>query len=231
MHIPSLALTTFSPSEASPQPTRGLAATAAIAQRETLAVVPLTAALQVTSTAAERPPRSLPISRAQWSSLPWYARLALLLVDARRDVYHALHAWAMRLPTSLNSPHHWGERELAELQSEAFVNAVAGQRRAYRECYDKVAAAVVTGVDAAAVASATSRTTMMTMENAKPRLNVTFEQFVWAVDCVRSRAFAGPLEAAPFRERLQLTAFVAVNTLLWPALNFLEWENALNGMY
>jgi len=44
-------------------------------------------------------------------------------------------------------------------------------------------------------------------ENLKDGRNVEFDEFVWALECVRSRAFSGEAETTSFSERLKTIAF------------------------
>lgn len=199
IHMPSLVLSSFPSS-----PSRGLAATQPIKKSGTLVTVPSSAALQVTTAADERIPEQFPIPRSVWRSLPWYARLALSIVTASNTDSDLLHQWTNCLPSSIDTPHHWSTAELEQLQSPRMLTLVHDQRRAYTACYNRIFDAV-------------------------PDTDLSYDLFIWAVDCVRSRAFSGPQEAAPFRERLRLALFIASNTLVWPTLHVIPWENALNG--
>lgn len=205
IRMPSLTLTTFPANKLSRLSDRGLCATEPIKKRASLIVVPSEFALEVTTTADERAPRRFALSRATWRELPWFVRLALVLLSVRNDEQHPLHGWSKSLPTTVDVPHHWADADIAWLQSPRMSSQIDDQRRTYRNCFQRIT-------------------------NALPDVEISYDEFVWAIDCVRSRAFAGPLEPAPFRERLKLTLFVVGNTFLWPSLNILPWENAINGM-
>lgn len=97
--------------------------------------------------------------------------------------------------------------ELKELQSPHMTRAVHEQRKSYRKLYDKINS---------------------TPGNELAR-GMKYDDFVWAIECIRSRAFSGPLEVAPFKQRLRLFFFILTNTIAWPALHLLTWQNALNG--
>lgn len=207
IRLPSLTLSTFpAPAKYWRGPVRGLRATKPISKNETLVSVPSASALQVTTTADETIPASFPIPKETWRTLPWYARLALMVLHVKRDVNNALHIWTKFLPSLVDSPHHWSDDDLAQLQNDHIVSLIRDQRRSYSTAYNRICAAI-------------------------PSARLSYDEFIWAVDCVRSRAFSGPLEPAPFRARLRLTIFIALNTLAWPILNVLPWQNSLNGMF
>lgn len=145
------------------------------------------------------------ISRSDWRQLPWFVRLGLMVVAARRDTEHRLHAWTNRLPIDVDVPYHWTDADIAELQSERLTALIKKQQSMYNDYFKLVSKVLPRGV------------------------SLSKTEFLSAIDCVRSRAFSGPLETAPFRERLRLSLFIAANTFVWPLLNVLNWENALNG--
>lgn len=209
--MPSVVLTNFKPSSKSQtigSPSRGLLATAPIQKRSTLITVPSKSALQVTTAADETIPSIFSIPRSEWRRIPWYARLALLIINAQRDKNHPLHAWINRLPfTSVDVPHQWTDEEIARFQNERLRSLILEQRQAYSECYRRVSGLL------------------------PHDQSISKDEFISVINCVRSRAFSGPLETAPFRERLRLLIFIATNTFLWPLLNVLSWENSLNGMF
>lgn len=199
-----LSLATF-PASATQPSIRGLVATQPIKKNTSLITVPSRSALQATTTADEKAPDQFPLTQSEWRKLPWYARLALQVLSANEAAVHPLQAWTQRLPSAIDVPHHWSDADLVQLQSSRMVSLISKQRQAYRKAFQSIEAAL-------------------------PNCRLSYERFVWAVDSVRSRAFAGPLEPAPFKARLQLAGFIAVNTLVWPCVHVLPWENALNGM-
>lgn len=167
--------------------------------------VPDSACFQVTSLDRRRSPFQEKISSQTWRRLPWFARLALRILEARNGEFKD---WVNRLPREFDTLIHWNMKELKELQSPRMINEVTKQKATYREYWD-----ILNGDPG----------------NGMLR-DLTYDEFVWAVECVRSRAFSGPLELASFKERSRLFAFIAVNTFLWPTVGVLNWENALNGM-
>ncbi|KAI0566699.1 Rubisco LSMT substrate-binding protein [Gracilaria domingensis] len=185
---------------------RGMVATTPLKTGDLLVSLNRNRALQVTSLDGKRSPFPEKVSNETWRKLPWYVRLALRTLDCRTDNRNELHVWASLLPTSLELPLCWSDDELTELQNPRIIQAVREQRKEYKKWYD-----------------------MLNSANNAVMRGVKYGDFLWAVNCVRSRAFQGPLELASFKERLRLIVFIASNVVIWPALNTLPLENALNG--
>ena len=131
-----------------------------------LVELPRTQTLQVKAEGGAAPSG---LTRDEWEGAPWFARLAMLLLQ--EEAGHGavqLSEYVGTLPRSFDTPLHWTDAELAELQSDAFVRAVAEDRASLERLYawaSSVAPALGLG-------SALSR-----------------DKFVWATECVRSRAF------------------------------------------
>lgn len=187
---------------------RGMVAKVAIKKGQPLITVKKGTSLQVTSLDRKKSPIPGKISQDTWGKLPWFARLGLLVHDARMDATNPLYTWAHKLPTTFNTPFHWDDKELLELQNPIMEQQVRDQRKQYKKWFNEV---------------------NKNSNNSLAR-GMSFNTFVTAVECVRSRAFSGPLEAAPFKERLRIMLFVLTNVLLWPTLHVLPLQNALNGM-
>lgn len=203
--MPHLLLTHFSSSVPGHAAMRGLSAIKPIKKGTNLLSAPAQSVLQVTTMAEERAPKQFPIPKAKWRTLPWYVRLALGILNARLDKDHPLHDWTKRLPTSVDVPHHWSESDLRQLQNDSIRAKILKQRLQNRQYFQDI---------------------LKTL----PKCALSFEDFQWAVDCVLSRAFSGPLGPPPFKERLRLLAFIIANAVLWPSVHVLPWENAVNGM-
>lgn len=207
IQMPSIALTDFD-SEEKTVAQRGMLATSPIREGDLLLSVGRKKVLQVTSLDVKQSPFPEKVSSDTWRKLPWYVRLALRTSECQQDKEHELHFWASLLPTSVGLPHHWSDSQLAELQNTRLIDAITEQRHEYRKWYN-----------------------LLNKANNPIMRGKTYNDFVRVVDCVRSRAFQGPLELAPFMERLRLMLFIAANVFLWPALKALPLENALNGTY
>lgn len=201
-------------------PVRGLVAIVPVRTGETLVTVPSSLALQVRSTDSSRSPFNSVVSNDAWAGLPWYGRLALRLLHLRAELgpstastadseaRNDLRAdWASLLPDTFDGmPLVWSEAELSELQSVRMRRSVHKLRAQYRAMYDSVCGS-----------------------GSGDEEFVSYERFVWALQCVRSRSFAGELETAPFQERVRLFGFVAALGVAGVVAGALTPGQAANG--
>ena len=98
----------------------GVIATSDIPRGTVLVSVPSALALSVSEVAMtdEIAARGELCTEEDWCVLPWYARLALLLLREReRGEASPLQPWIAALPEPPDVPMLWGEEELAELQA------------------------------------------------------------------------------------------------------------------
>lgn len=202
IRMPSVTLTRFSASS------RGMRASQTIDKGAPLVRVPAASALQVTSTCFETVPASF--DATQWKKLPWFARLALLILTTPE--HHPLYPWlSTKLPISKGDeepPYKWSSKQIDELQSPALRGSLIKQKQAYASVFAAVKKAQVDGEE---------------------RKKINQRRFFEVVDCIRARAFSGPLETAPFKDRFLLFVFIFTNTVAWPLVHVLPWQNALNG--
>lgn len=183
---------------------RGMAATTPLVSNAPVMSVPAAIVLQTSTLDVGRSPLKGQVSDGSWKKMPWYARLALKLHLKKKS--SEWQSWIRMLPPKFDNPFHWSDSDIAELQNPKLAKAVHQQREIYHVLYCEL--------------SGNSNRICDTM---------TYDDFVWAVECVRSRAFAGPQEVAPFKDRFQLVLFAALNTFAWPSLHLLDWDKALNG--
>ena len=192
-----------------PSFSRGFRANGSIKKGEALLSVPKKSVLQVNTLDVRSSLLPSLISSETWKKMPWYARLALVLLSKKDSESEYWQQWIEMLPSTFDHPLHWSEQELGELQSLRLSRAVHSQRKLYRKLFN-----YLNENNQNAIAK---------------RLNYT--SFVWAIDCVRSRSFSGPLEPAPFKKRLRLGLFIGANVVIWPLLRLLDWNNAINGEF
>jgi len=108
--------------------------------------------------------------------LPWYAQMALYLfklkyVDStKRDGKVDYEPWLDALPGTLDTPIHWSDDELEQLQYGYLAKSVARQERNWRGHFETVQKLVSNG-------------------SSSPSL--TWEEFLWGCEMARSRAFSG----------------------------------------
>ena len=112
--------------------------------------------------------------------------------------------WMHSLPRRYNTPIHWSESSLAELQYRPATDAVALQRRAWKREYDALASS------SPVFAS-----------------KVSYSDFVWGCETARSRAFSGAYSGSAFNP----VPYATVSALVaaYVGLGIGSWEQAANG--
>ena len=114
--------------------------------------------------------------------------------------------WLDKLPKSFSTPLHWSENELAKTQYSALELKVQRQRNDWEAFYAKW----INHMDKSSKISA-----------------VSFEDFVWSMECVNSRAFSGIYEGSTASERRGLYLFTGALTLIWPLAGLGTAEQSL----
>lgn len=153
-------------------------------------------------TSQQMPPPSW-CDAALWTAAPWDARLALRLLRARsRD---SQPEWFALLPESFDTPLFWPAATLALTAYPPLERAVAKQRAEWLRLHQLVVAAQ--GADAPSEA-----------------------EWLWALACVRSRAFSGPLGGNTFKGSLAQLAFGTVLAATYVAAGLGTPEQAGDGL-
>jgi len=114
-------------------------------------------------------------------------------------------AWMRTLPRKYDTPIHWPESSLDELQYRPAVDAVHIQKRTWKREYDVLA-------------------------SSSPDLfgsRVSHSDFVWGCETARSRAFSGAYSGRAFDPVPYATASALVAAYV--GLGFGSWEQAANG--
>lgn len=223
MAAPAATLSTF------PSGLRGVAATAPVRAGATVVTVPRAAAFEVTTDDVRRSRLPDVVPTAVWARFPAWGRLALLVAAARyvppsasadaatatADTAAAAAAAAaardgrrvwLDAIGEVDVPLFWSDAELAAAEYPPLVTRVAAQRATLRRLYESLAAG------GAALAE-----------------HLPYDGWLWAVAAVRSRAFSGAKETAPFRSRLGLLAFIAALGVAAPAVGLVTPDAAANG--
>ena len=191
---------------------RGLAAQGEVRPNDVVATVPARLCL-VTTTRRRKCP--FPSSRVApeemtaqaWSALPWWARLAaMLLHEKRAGPGSDLAPFVRALPAQYDTLLHWDAVDLAELQNPGLEEAVDSQRAKIRGAFERLRALGGLGGEEEA-------------------------EFVWAVDSVRSRTFSGPYEGTDWEERAQQVGLLGALCALYLAAGAGPPSQALNGAF
>ena len=148
-----------------------------------------------------------------YQNSPWWAALSIQLnyydkinpINARAGNNVSMKPWMESLPRVYDTPIHWSESTLQEeLQYRPMVEAVALQKRVWKEQYDTLAKA---SSDFAS--------------------KISYDDFVWGCETARSRAFSGAYSGSAFNPipYATVTALVAI----YIGLGLGTVEQAANG--
>lgn len=145
-----------------------------------------------------------------YRSAPWWASLAVQLnyydkISSMNDKAGvSVKPWMESLPRKYDTPIHWSEGTLEELQYKPMIEAVTIQKRKWKATYDELAAA--------------------SKEFAS---RITYDDFVWGCETARSRAFSGAYSGSAFNPIPYATVAVLVAAYLGLGLGTIE--QAANG--
>ena len=183
---------------------RGLIALDSISEDEIFVGVPRSLALVVDP--LERCPCKEFISQGVYQKFPWDAKMAtLLLCEKRKGRNSRLYTYISQLP-KIDTPVRWSESELDELQSPLMKDIVLKQKQEWRQYYDEFRKAC-TGKD---------------------EEKESWDEFLWAMENVRSRTFSGPYAGSSLKERLSMAAFLGVGGLLYASIAHIPLQSIGN---
>ncbi|PSC74531.1 SET domain-containing 4 [Micractinium conductrix] len=131
----------------------------------------------------------------------------LLLRERSKARGSPVWGYIEQLPDSIDTPVRWEAAELEQLQYQPAIDEIRQQQASWRQQYDKFAAALQPGAGPC-----------------------SWEDFLWAVENVRSRAFSGPYTGSSVGEKartLGLLLAAGGGYTLWAHLPL---EQALNGL-
>ena len=146
-----------------------------------------------------------------WSEqCKWDHRLALKLIYEKKGFNKNSklnkQPWIDKLPESFSTPLHWSKNDIKKTQYSALENKVKKQLEDWQKFYSNWSTHI-SGSDEIS--------------------QVTFDEFVWALECVNSRAFSGIYEGSSASERRGLYLFTGALTLLWPLAGLGTAEQSL----
>jgi hypothetical protein len=183
-----------------------------ISSSECIVSIPASQAIEVTNT---RPPVPFPkfVTQSLWEESLWDQRLAFKLLYEAKVLKgkSEKHSWIKQLPSSYSTPFYWSETLLDEqLQYPSLSNRVYRQRKDWNALFQKWQS------------SAQSSDCSEFFDN-----NIKYEDFVWALQTINSRAFNGAFEGSTADQRQQLLLFTGALTLIFPLAGFSTWEQSL----
>ena len=124
---------------------RGVGAQSSISSGEPVLSVPVASVLRVIGGNSRLPSKLQGyVSEQTWRDAEWWGQLALLLLWEKGTGRKAsteptkFKAWIDMLPKSINTPLHWTEAEIEELQYQPLVAKCIRQRTAWKVLYKQV---------------------------------------------------------------------------------------------
>ena len=187
---------------------RGMMALDTIVPGEFFVTLPRTSALVVDP--LEKCPILDFVDGSYYKSCAWYVKMGLLLLAARQEEGGSrVSGYIEQLPESIDTPVRWGDVDLAELQSATLEAAVGRQRAEWKRLFEEFQSKGRTKVGSS---SAT----------------VTYDDFVWALENVRSRSFSGPYAGTPIKDRLMMGGVLAAAGLAYAFIAKIPTESVLN---
>ncbi|GAB4823521.1 hypothetical protein N2152v2_010567 [Parachlorella kessleri] len=146
---------------------------------------------------------------ALWPTPVRYLKMSiLLLMERRKGSTSAVWGYIQQLPDSIDSPVRWSDEEVQQLQYRPVIAQLQQQKQKWREQYDGLVAALT----------------------ARGGPSVAWEEFLWAMENVRSRSFSGPYTGASFREKLTTGGVVLAAGSAYALWAHLPLQQALNGL-
>lgn len=182
---------------------RGMAATTAINTGDSIVTLPRTAALLVTPKMKCPFPES--IDQAYWAKSQWFEKMALMLLHERqKGKSSVVSGYIEQLPSEFDTLLHWSSEELQLLMYPPLIQQVQQQKQSWHNHYKNVQAA--------------------STDNPMGE-----DDLVWALECVRSRAFSGPYSGPPVKDRAKLVLPFVLAALAYTQVAHLPLEQILNG--
>ena len=194
---------------------RGMMALDTIVPGEFFVTLPRAAALVVDP--LEKCPIADFVDASYYKSCAWYVKMGLLLLAARREQGKSrVSGYIEQLPESIDTPVRWEDDEIAELQSATLQAAVGRQKVEWKRLYEEFQSK-----GRANVASSSGP------EHARTP-PVAYDEFVWALENVRSRSFSGPYAGTPIKDRLLMGGALAAAGLGYAFMARIPTESVLN---
>ena len=185
---------------------RGVYTKRALEADSVICEVPRKIALEVTTAKSKCPIEGL--DQEFWDRCDWWGKLACLLLDEmQRGDSSPLGVYLSALPEAIPTPLHWSQDQLDLLQYKPIEEEIEKQRASWFNLYEKYAAA-----------------------RSSPASVVSRDEFIHAIECVRSRTFSGPYEGSNWETRTKQYFLVAVLAVLYVLGGFGEAYQAFNGV-
>jgi len=181
---------------------RGMVALSDIQGGEIFINLPRSAALVVDP--LEKCPCSDFVEPGYYKMCPWYVKMAILLLfEQSKGSSSRIYGYIEQLPESIDTPVRWNEKELDELQNPGFKRSIMKQKEDWSKLYQEF------------------------QKNSKGTIK-TYEEFLWALENVRSRSFSGPYAGSPIKDRVTMALLLAAGGAGYAAFSHIPLESLLN---
>ena len=186
---------------------RGILATENIVSDSCLVLIDSALTIE---TANNRPPSHCPdlCPQTVWERSMWDSRLAFVLLNELKSpvLNPARLEWLKYLPISFTTPVHWSDDMQNELQYQSLVDAISEQSNEWQRIYEL----------------------WQNSLSSKLVKSVSYEEFVWAHECIKSRAFSGSFEGSTFAQRKALMLFTFAMAFVSTLVGVVSFEQSLS---
>ena len=139
--------------------------------------------------------------------LPWYVQMAAYLYkldqkDSTKQDNVSLRPWLDSLPRQFDTPIHWSQEALKELQYDYIMTSIQKQERDWKAYHQR-------------------------LQQQAGLTTISWKDFLWGCECARSRAFSGAYTGSAFNPLIY--AFTLLLVTLYVGLNIGTLEQAANG--
>lgn len=181
---------------------RGMVALADIQAGEMFINLPRSAALVVDP--LEKCPCPEFVDSGYYKTCPWYVKMAILLLSEKdKGSSSRIYGYIKQLPDSIDTPVRWSEKELDELQNPRFKESIMKQMEDWKQLYKE-------------------------FKNNSKGATKSYDEFLWALENVRSRSFSGPYAGSPIKDRITMAAVIIAGGAGYAAFAHIPLESILN---
>lgn len=158
------------------------------------------------------------VNRRVYQEAAWWARLSLQLHSLKTKAQSTeteettnYEPWLESLPRQLNTPIHWKEDMLKEMQYSQMIQSVEAQKTLWKDQYQTILTSSSDDDD----------------DTSNHPVSLSYEEFIWGCEMARSRAFSGSYSGAAFNPAPFLFTLVFMTVYL--GLNIGTLDQAANG--
>ena len=148
------------------------------------------------------------IGKQVYKDVPWYVKLSIILnvldKNLLDDISENFQPWLSTLPREFNTPFHWDDNSIKELQYPFLQQSIISQRKVWKDEYYKPYEKQFWNV-----------------------YDISYNDFIWGCECARSRAFSSSYTGYAFN--IKPFIYVLVFMTIYVGLSLGTLEQAANG--